>query len=168
MTDRKILHPDSFRAIPISKIEFADGYTITVVNDTMVNVNELAERIWNQKTDVIVLKKVRRNYINAVKRKSLKAHDDGVLPRLPPMATDIFVELESLSFWLDKWCHRDSKAKDMLAGFDMDGFKKILSHVKVKALEKLVKDKLASIERIEEDIRIYQEQIDELKTESTY
>ena len=158
-----ILVPDSSRVIPIAKIHPMGGRTVTVVNDTMVNVNELAEWIWNQETEAIVPKKKRRAYINAVKRKSLKAHDDGLLLRLPPMANDIFVELDSLSLWLHKWCHRDGEAKDMLASFDMEILKTDLSRAKVIVLEKLVKDSLASIEMMKDNIKVYQEQIDEIK-----
>ena len=94
------------------KINFGDK-NVRIANHTMIRINDLAAHIW-----------VGQNrYIRAVRTKSMKKHEDGVLYRAPPMADSIYIELNDVEQWLNKWCHRDANAKSMLAAFDFVGFK---------------------------------------------
>ena len=91
MTDRQLLVVDGSRTIPRAQIFFVSGDSVTMINDTMINVNELAEYIWSREIGLQGKgppREARKNYINAVKRKSLRLDDHGILPRLPPMDCD--------------------------------------------------------------------------------
>ena len=125
----------------VVRLALADGATVCVVNDTLVNVGQLARAIWHN-----------RRYYAAIETKARRAHERGVYARVPPMANAIVVPQDRLVAQLEAWCHRDTAAHAELEAFDMAGFLRRVRTLAVDHLRDALTEARAEVARLEADL----------------
>ncbi len=107
------------------------SYPILISNYTAYNVNDIAKIIWSDK-----------RHLKAIETKSyMQNARDHRFIRPSMMAYDICIERDEIMQYLDKWCHRDQKAKQNLSEFDYEDVKNKINNI----LRQTVETKLSKL-----------------------